>query len=176
MAYRLQIAQLGNRCLRTPAETVSLPASETILDLCQSMILTLRENNGVGLAATQVYQSLQIMILHSFPNPRYPHAPSVGPELLFNPQLTWMSPETVKDWEGCLSIPGFRGIVPRARSVKVDFYNDAGEQVCREFSDFPARIIQHEYDHLHGKVFLDRIEKTSDLFTEIESLKHIAKP
>jgi peptide deformylase len=168
MALLRQIAQLGHPVLRTVASPVILPASEATRTLIDDMLATLRDADGVGIAAPQVYESVAIFIVASRPNPRYPDAPIMEPEVVINPEIVDRSDELVKGWEGCLSIPGIRGNVSRHRSIRARYQTAAGLVVEREFRDFVARIVQHEDDHLHGIVFLDRLESTRDLITEKE--------
>jgi peptide deformylase len=171
-----QIAQLGHPFLRTPALPVELPASTEVRSLVDDMLATLREADGVGIAAPQVHESRSILIVASRPNPRYPEAPSMEPEVVINPEILYRSPEMVKGWEGCLSIPGLRGEVPRHRTIRVRYRDLEGDPVERELADFVARIFQHEYDHLHGIVFLDRLESVRDIVSEKEYQKRFARP
>ena len=166
-----QIAQLGHPVLRAPVELVAVPVADEIRSLVADMLLTLRDANGVGIAAPQVYEAKAIFIVASRPNPRYPTAPLMDPEVVINPEILERSTEIVKDWEGCLSIPGIRGEVPRHREIKVRYQSIEGQLIERQFSDFVARIFQHEDDHLHGIVFLDRLESTRDVITEKEYQK-----
>ena len=168
-----QIAQLGHPVLRTSAPEVDLPANAVVRSLVDDMLATLRDANGVGIAAPQVYESSALFIVASRPNPRYPDAPLMEPEVVVNPEILERSGELVKDWEGCLSIPGIRGHVPRHRSIRARYRSLDGLEVEREFHDFVARIFQHEYDHLHGIVFLDRLESTRDVICEKEYQKRI---
>ncbi len=163
-----QISQLGHPVLRTPVEAVDFPVPESIRSLIADMLVTLRDANGVGIAAPQVYESKAIFIVASRPNPRYPTAPLMDPEVVINPEVLERSTAIVKDWEGCLSIPGIRGEVPRHKEIKVRYQSVEGQSVERELGDFVARIFQHEYDHLHGIVFLDRLDSPRDLVTEKE--------
>ena len=166
-----QIAQLGHPVLRAPVDQVAFPASDAIQSLVADMLLTLRDSNGVGIAAPQVYESKAIFIVASRPNPRYPTAPLMNRDVVINPEILERSTTIVKDWEGCLSIPGIRGEVPRHREIKVRYQSIEGQLIERQFSDFVARIFQHEDDHLHGIVFLDRLESTRDVITEKEYQK-----
>src|SRR4051794_1381992 len=104
-----QIAQLGHPVLRTEAKPVAIPAPEAIRSLVADMRETLREAEGVGIAAPQVYEPWRLFIVASRPNPRYPDAPLMEPEVVINPEILERSEELVKGWEGCLSIPGIRG-------------------------------------------------------------------
>jgi peptide deformylase len=175
MALLRQIAQLGHPVLRAPVAPVIFPASDSMRSLVADMLETMRDANGVGIAAPQVFESVAIFIVASRPNPRYPNAPVMEPEVVINPEIIERSPEIVKDWEGCLSIPGLRGEVPRHRHIVARYQTIDGEVVERSFSDFVARIFQHEDDHLRGIVFLDRLESTRDVITEKEFQKRMAK-
>jgi peptide deformylase len=169
-----QIAQLGHPVLRADVTPVALPASDALRALVADMQETLTDANGVGIAAPQVYEPLSLFIVSSRPNPRYPDAPLMEPEVVLNPEIVERSDELVKGWEGCLSIPGFRGNVPRHRRIRARYRNLDGDAVEREFTDFVARVFQHEFDHLHGIVFLDRLESTRDVVTEREYQKRYA--
>jgi peptide deformylase len=175
MALLRQISQLGHPVLRAAVAPVSFPVSDSIRMLVDDMLETLRDANGVGIAAPQVFESVAIFIVASRPNPRYPDAPLMEPEVVINPEIIERSTEMVEDWEGCLSIPGIRGEVPRHRHIKARYHTIDGIRVERHFSDFVARIFQHEHDHLHGIVFLDRLETTRDLITEKEFQKRMVK-
>jgi peptide deformylase len=175
MAIIRQIAQLGHPVLRAAVAPVIFPADDAVRSLAADMLETLRDAGGVGIAAPQVYESSAIFIVASRPNPRYPNAPQMEPEFVINPEILERSAEIVKDWEGCLSIPGIRGEVPRHRHIKARYQTLDGSVVERAFSDFVARIFQHEDDHLHGIVFLDRLESPRDVITEKEYQKRISK-
>ena len=168
MAELLEIAQLGNPILRRVAQPVENFADKAIEQLIDSLIATAASANGVGIAAPQVSQSYRLFIVASRPNPRYPKAPLMEPTAMINPRIVAYSPEIVKDWEGCLSIPGIRGLVPRYQAIEVEYTNRNGQVQRQELADFVARILQHELDHLDGIVFVDRLESTQDLFTEQE--------
>src|SRR4051812_13801785 len=150
MALIRQIAQLGHPVLREPAKPVEFPASTQIRALAEDMLVTMRDAEGVGIAAPQVYEGASLFIVASRPNDRYPDAPSMEPELVVNPEIVERSDEIVKGWEGCLSIPGIRGNVPRHRRIRVRYRTLEGSEVDREFEGFVARVFQHEDDHLHG--------------------------
>jgi peptide deformylase len=173
MAELLDIAQLGNPVLREMAQPIDQVQADWVQRLIDDMLLTLREANAVGIAAPQVGRSLQLLIIASRPNLRYPHAPEMEPVAMINPHIVSHSEELVEDWEGCLSIPGMRSTVPRYREIDVEYTNRDGKLVRQEFSDFVARIFLHEFDHLEGKVFLDRLADLSNLVTEQEYLKRI---
>ena len=166
-----QIAQLGHPVLRTLAAPVDRPASVEVRALIEDMLATLREADGVGLAAPQVYEPVAVFIVASRPNPRYPEATTMDPEVVINPEILERSEDMIKSWEGCLSIPGIRGEVPRHRRIRARYQTTGGQQVEREFTGFVARIFQHEDDHLRGIVFLDRLESTRNIVTEREYQK-----
>ena len=159
------LLHIGHPTLRQCASRVSDLKSPKIQTLIDDLLQTVRSANGVGIAAPQVNVSLQIMIIASRPNPRYPDAPKMDPIALINPQILDRSPETTKGWEGCLSVPQYRALVPRHRSITVEYTDRTGTVVRSIFTDFIARIFQHEYDHFLGLVFLDRLESESDLIT-----------
>lgn len=173
MTKSLPIAQLGNPILRQPAQLVDNLSDQHLQQLIDKLITTVVQENGVGIAAPQVSQSYRLFIVASRPNLRYPHAPVMEPTAMLNPKIIAHSTETVKDWEGCLSIPGIRGLVPRYQSVEVEYTNRNGQIQQKKLTDFVARIFQHEYDHLEGIVFLDRVETTQEIITEQEYLKKI---
>ena len=168
MTKLLEIAQLGNPILRCPAQLVENIKDKNLTPLIDSLIATAVNANGVGIAAPQVSQSYRLFIIASRPSDRYPHAPTMEPTAMLNPQILSHGDEIVKDWEGCLSIPGIRGLVPRYREIEVEYTTREGQQEHKILTDFVARIFQHELDHLDGKVFLDRVETTQDLYTESE--------
>ena len=160
----LKVARLGHPVLRRVAEPVSEKElrSETTGQFITDMVETMREYDGVGLAADQVHVSKQIAVLEVADNPRYPEKPAVPLTVLINPMITPLSEELEEDWEGCLSIPDMRGKVPRYKSIKVQTLDTRGAAFEFVATGFHARVIQHEWDHLHGKVYLDRM---SDLTT-----------
>lgn len=170
-----QIALLGNPMLRTPARPVPFPLPDDVRELIDDMLATMREADGVGIAAPQVHQSLAIFIVAPRPNPRYPDAVEEPPIVAINPEIVERSAEMVRGWEGCLSIPGLRGEVPRHRRILARYQDVQGAHVVREFEDFPARIFQHEDDHLRGLVFLDRMDDLRDLACEREYARRVAK-
>lgn len=166
-----QIAQLGQPVLRGTMEHVADPSTPSVQSLIDDMLVTVMNANGVGLAAPQVYEPISLFILASRPNQRYPHAPVMEPLAIINPELLWKSDEKEQGWEGCLSIPGLRGFVPRHQRIGVR-YQTRDNMMCEvEYIDFLARVFQHEYDHVQGIVFIDRVESTLDLMTEQEYLR-----
>jgi peptide deformylase len=173
MAELLKIAQLGHPVLRQQAEAIADPLAPAIQTLIDNLLATLQQANGVGMAAPQVAQPLQLLIVASRPNPRYPHAPQMEPTAMINPRLLAHADVMVKDWEGCLSIPGIRGLVPRYPEIEVEYIGRDGTCHRRVLTDFVARIFQHEFDHLNGVMFVDRMVSTQDLITEQEYQRRI---
>jgi peptide deformylase len=163
-----QIAQLGQPVLRTVAGKVVDPGRPAVQALIEDMLVTVADANGVGIAAPQLFEPLSLFIVSSNPNPRYPQAPQMEPTAMINPEILWVSDEKETGWEGCLSIPGLRGLVSRHRRIGVRYLNRAGEVREEEYADFLARVFQHEFDHVQGVVFIDRVESTRDLVTEKE--------
>jgi peptide deformylase len=161
----LKVTRLGHPVLRKVTENVPLqelesPAMQKFID---DMIETMKEYDGVGLAADQVHESKQIAVLEVADNPRYPDKAKVPLTVLVNPRITPLSEETEDDWEGCLSIPDLRGMVPRYKSIRVQALDRQGKDIDFVANDFHARVIQHEFDHLNGKVYLDRMRDFSTL-------------
>jgi peptide deformylase len=157
----LQISHLGHPVLReicAPIEDVTAPA---VQDLIDDMIATCLEANGVGIAAPQVYQPLRLFIVASRPNARYPSAPLMEPTAMLNPNFTPVGDDMEEDWEGCLSIPGLRGRVPRHAIIDISFTDRYGKPQDMRLEGFVARIFQHEYDHIEGRVFTDRADPAS---------------
>ncbi len=173
MVTVLQISQLGQPVLRRRSQPIQKVQSGQIQTLIDDLIATVTSANGVGLAAPQVAQPYRLLIVASHPNSRYPHAPDMEPTAMINPRVIANSGEIVKDWEGCLSIPGIRGLVPRTKTIEVEYINRRGQQQRQELTGFVARIFQHEQDHLDGIVFLDRLESTLDIMTEQEYQRQI---
>ena len=168
MSEKISIIQLGNPILRQKAEFVEDVHSDGIQKLIDDLLVTVKDANGVGIAAPQVAMSHRVFIVASRPNLRYPNAPKMEPTAMINPRIVDFSNELVKDWEGCLSIPGIRGLVPRYQTIEVEYTDRYGKLRSQQLTDFVARIFQHEYDHFEGLVFLDKVESTLDIVTEQE--------
>ncbi len=173
MARLLQIAELGQPILRQKAENVKNPLDPSVLSLIDDLTGTIMDANGVGLSAPQVYESTRVAVIASHPSPRYPDAPTVPPFAIINPVITASSKTIKSDWEGCLSIPGIRGFVPRCTSISIEYTDREGKAKKESYDTFLARIIQHEVDHLDGILFLDRITYNTDLISEKEYQKMI---
>lgn len=130
---------------------------------------TMRAANGAGLAAPQIGEDLQVVIFGTdATNPRYPDAPPVPRTVLINPVVTPVGEEEEEDWEGCLSVPGLRGVVPRWRRIRYGGFDPQGRPIEREVEGFHARVVQHECDHLAGKLYPMRVRDFSRFgFTEV---------
>jgi peptide deformylase len=161
----LKVSRLGHPVLRAMTGKVARDEllSAGIQNFIDNMVETMREYDGVGLAANQVHEPKQIAVLEVADNPRYPHKTRVPLAVLINPAITPLSEEMDEDWEGCLSIPDLRGKVPRYRSIRVQALGRDGTELDFVAHDFHARVIQHEWDHLNGKVYLDRMRDLSTL-------------
>ncbi|MGJ0484829.1 MAG: peptide deformylase [Methylomicrobium sp.] len=166
-----EIAQLGAEALRLPAEPVAEVNSTETRALITTLKATLASTQGVGLAAPQISMPQRIIIVASRPTPRYPNAPLMEPTVMINPAFIPLSEVREKDWEGCLSIPGIRALVPRFKEIRIDYTDEQGNAIRTCLQDFIARVFQHEFDHLNGLVFLDRVESNRDIFSESEYLK-----
>lgn len=169
----MNIIQIGNPVLRNTAKTIADATDSEITQLANDLIITAESANGVGIAAPQVAQSYRLFIMASRPSIRYPHAPKMSPTAIINPVIVSRSDEMVKDWEGCLSVPNLRGLIPRHREIEVEYTNINGERKHQVLNDFVARIFQHELDHLDGILFIDRLETMQDLYLEEEYQKQV---
>ena len=176
MEKAAKIAQIGNPVLRGTAKPVVNQINSEILELIDSLIETANVNKGVGIAAPQIFQPYRLFIMTSHPSDRYPHAPTMAPTAIINPRIIDRGGEIVKDWEGCLSVPNVRGLVPRCREIEVEYITHKGKQKQEVLTNFVARIFQHELDHLNGILFIDRVEAESDLYTEAEYQAIIRSP
>jgi len=166
-----EFAQLGDSVLRQQAKYVDDVNSACILRIIDAMSMALSGSNGVGLAAPQISESVRIVIIASRPSKRYPLAPEMEPVVMINPEYDVISQDKKKDWEGCLSIPGIRALVPRYEKIRINYFDQQGSQQELLAEDFVARIFQHEYDHLNGLVYLDRVEDNKDIISETEFQK-----
>ena len=162
MSTERPILELGNPGLRQIARPVETVENAALQALADELLAIMRAANGVGIAAPQLGESWRLLVVASRPNLRYPQAPKMPPTVMINPRLVSHSDDMVKGWEGCLSVPGLRGKVPRYREIEVEYCDRKGHLQRQVWRDFVARIFQHEYDHLEGKIFLDRVESTAD--------------
>ena len=166
MAFQRAIARVGDPTLRQSARcvaSVNEPDTQTLID---DLLLTMELAGGVGIAAPQVSAGDRLFIVASRPNARYPNAPQMEPTPMINPVIVAHSADQEKGWEGCLSVPGVRGLVPRYSCVQVEYLDRAGNLQTQHLTGFIARIFQHELDHLDGILLIDRVESDQDLLTE----------
>jgi peptide deformylase len=160
----LKVARIGNPVVRGLARPVpeSEIASPGIQRLIDDMIATMHEYDGVGVAAPQVHVPLRLAVLEV--PPADSRSPSVVPlTVLVNPRVTPLGDETVDGWEGCLSVPELRGLVPRFKRVRLEALDREGRAFVAEVEGFHARVVQHECDHLDGRVYLDRMRDMRSL-------------
>jgi peptide deformylase len=169
-----EIRQLDDAVLRMMAARIEDVKSLELAEIIAQMLSLLADSRGVGLAAPQIGYSVCVVIVASKPTSRYPNAPLMNPVVMINPTFQPLSDEQEKDWEGCLSIPGVRALVPRYRAIEVKYTDVNNALITLQLTDFVARIFQHEYDHLQGMVYLDRVENNRDIIAESEFFKLIA--
>lgn len=162
------ILKMGDPRLLRVAEPVTEFDTPELHQLISEMFETMVAANGAGLAAPQIGVNLQLVIFGFKSNPRYPDAPVVPETVLLNPVLTPLSDETDEAWEGCLSVPGMRGLVPRWSSLRYEGVDQFGHPIRRDVDGFHARVVQHECDHLNGILYPMRIRDMTQFgFTEV---------
>lgn len=152
-----QVLKMGDPVLLAVAKPVDRLDTPELHALIQDMHDTMESLNGAGLAAPQIGVGLQVVIFGFEKNPRYPDAGEVPFTVLINPQLTFLSEEKEDDWEGCLSVPGLRGMVPRYAQLRYQGVDQYGTVIDRTVNGFHARVVQHECDHLQGILYPMRI-------------------
>jgi peptide deformylase len=164
-----EILKMGDARLLRIAEPVQAFDTPELHALIGDMRETMAAVNGAGLAAPQMGVNLQVVIFGSTArNPRYPDRPLVPPTALINPVITPLGPEKEEDWEGCLSVPGLRGVVPRFARIRYTGFDEKGQPIDRTVDGFHARVVQHECDHLIGKLYPMRVRDFSRFgFTEV---------
>jgi peptide deformylase len=171
----LKVARIGHPAIRTHARPL-MPeeiASSALQKLIDDMVDTMKDYDGVGLAAPQVHLDLQLAVIE-VPGRDERAEDAVPLTVLINPRVTKVGDETVNGWEGCLSIPELRGVVPRAKRVLLKALDREGKPFEVETEGFFARVIQHECDHLDGRVYLDRMPHMRSLtyLHEMEKYSH----
>ncbi len=164
-----EILKMGDPRLLRVAQPVAEFDTDALHLLVDDMFDTMRAVNGAGLAAPQIGVDLQLVIFGTdAPNPRYPDAPVVPRTVLLNPVITPLGDEEEEGWEGCLSVPGLRGVVPRFARIRYSGVDPYGDAIEREVSGFHARVVQHECDHLIGKLYPMRVRDFSKFgYTEV---------
>ena len=162
------ILRMGDPRLLEVAQTVEDPQAPDIVALIRDMFDTMASAGGVGLAAPQIGVGLQVVIFGFEKSERYPDAPPVPQTILINPVITPLGVDEELGWEGCLSVPGLRGEVPRFRRIRYQGIDEQGRVIDRTVEGFHARVVQHECDHLVGKLYPMRMRDMSRFgFTEV---------
>ncbi|MGZ3253228.1 MAG: peptide deformylase [Burkholderiaceae bacterium] len=156
-----EILKMGDPRLLRKAEPITQFGTSELDKLIEDMFDTMYAANGAGLAAPQIGVNLQLVIFGFKQNQRYPEAPPVPETVLINPELQPLSEVTEEDWEGCLSVPGLRGMVPRWTELHYEGLDQHGKRIVRDVNGFHARVVQHECDHLNGILYPMRIKDFS---------------
>lgn len=166
----LKIAQIGHPVLRQRAREVTPEelASREMQQFIDDLVETMRDANGAGLAAIQVYNAVRIVAVEVKDNPRYPYKPNIPLTILVNPVLEFLGEERFENYEGCLSVPNLRGLVERRAEVHVTGVERDGSPVDRVIRGLTAGTFQHECDHLDGVLFVDRVKDPTTLTTWAE--------
>jgi peptide deformylase len=176
MAVR-KVVRMGHPALRQPAAPLDPSAigSEALARLIDDMIDTLHDYGGIGLAAPQIAEPIRLAIVE-IPDTgsRYGETPSMPLTVFINPEITVLPSESKGFWEGCLSVPGLRGFVERPQAIRVDYLDADGAAQTLELEGFLATVFQHEFDHLDGRLYVDRISDTRLLAFEEEFLRYLA--
>jgi peptide deformylase len=163
------LLKMGDPRLLQQARPVNEFDTPALHELLADMQDTMAAANGAGLAAPQIGVDLQVVIFGTdAPNPRYPDAPIVPRTVLINPLITPLGDEEEEGWEGCLSVPGLRGVVPRHRRIRYQGRDPQGRRIDRDVDGFHARVVQHECDHLQGVLYPMRVRDFTQFgFTEV---------
>jgi peptide deformylase len=156
-----EVLKMGDPRLLERAAKVERFGTPELAALLADMRDTMAHLNGAGLAAPQIGVGLRVVIFGVHANPRYPDAEEVPDTVLINPMITPQSQEMEEDWEGCLSVPGLRGVVPRYRRIRYSGFDEKGHRIDRSAQGFHARVVQHECDHLDGILYPMRIKDFS---------------
>jgi peptide deformylase len=156
-----EVLRMGHPVLRQRAKPVEKLATPELRALVEDMKETMAAMNGAGLAAPQIGESQRVVIFGVESNPRYPDAEEVPFTVLVNPKLVMLTREIDEDWEGCLSVPGMRGLVPRYTKLRYTGFDVEGNPIERVAEGFHARVVQHEVDHLDGILYPQRITDLS---------------
>jgi peptide deformylase len=174
----LKIAQIGHPVLRQRAREVTLDelCTDELQRFIDDLIETMRDANGAGLAAIQVHRPIRIVAIEVKNNPRYPQMPNVPLTVLVNPVLTPLTDETFDNYEGCLSVPNMRGLVPRFAELRVTGLTRDGEPLDRHVRGVIAGTYQHECDHLDGVLYIDRVKDPTTLTTLAEYERYHREP
>ena len=162
------VLKMGEPLLLTTAQTVSEFDTPELHALIVDLFDTMADSQGVGIAAPQIGVSLQVVVFGFAQNARYPDADAVPQTILINPIITPIGLELESGWEGCLSVPGLRGVVPRYTQIRYQGFDQFGTPIDRTVSGFHARVVQHECDHLFGVLYPQRISDMTQFgYTEV---------
>jgi peptide deformylase len=162
------IAQIGHPILRNKTKDIPINEikSENTKKIIEKMIKTMREHNGAGLAANQIFESKRICIIEVLDNPRYKHLNTIPLKVLINPKvIIKKDTATFNSYEGCLSVPNLRGKVKRYNTINVTYYNKDAKKITEDIKGLESIVYQHEIDHLDGYLFTDKVEDNSTLVT-----------
>ncbi len=169
------VIKMGNQQLSAPSLPITDFTDRKIKQIVDDMQDTMHATGGVGIAAPQIGYYVRIIMFGFESNPRYPKEKPVPFTVLINPMFERLSEELVDGWEGCLSVPGLRGLVPRYKKIRYHGYDLEGQKISRVAEDFHARVVQHEYDHVDGILFPQRI-KDMRFFGFEDELRQIIWP
>ncbi len=171
------VLRMGDARLLRCAQEVAAFDTPDLHDLITDMFDTMRHERGVGLAAPQIGVDLRLVIFGFASNERYPDAKAVPETILINPVLEALSDEMEEGWEGCLSVPGMRGLVPRYTQLRYSGFDQYGQAIQREVSGFHAIVVQHECDHLDGILYPRRIRDLTQFgFTDVMFPELVGQP
>jgi len=162
-----RVLRMGNADLQRISQPVAR-FDDSLASLIHDLWDTMAACGGVGIAAPQIGRPLRVVVFEVENSPRYPEAPPVPPTVLVNPEIDFPDDEIVDGWEGCLSVPGLRGLVPRHRRIRYRGFDADGRRFEREAADFHARAVQHECDHLDGILYPQRMRDLASLGFEEE--------
>jgi len=163
-----EVLKMGDLRLLEKSQPVEAFGTPQLRELIADMRDTMAHLNGAGLAAPQIGVPLQVVIFGVTRNPRYPDAEEVSDTVLVNPVITPLGEEMEEDWEGCLSVPGMRGVVPRLKKVRYQGFDESGNRIDRSVEGFHARVVQHECDHLDGILYPMRMRDMAQFgFVEV---------
>lgn len=169
----LPVLKMGTLSLAERSLEVTEFAHSKLYDLIRDLKEVMTQEGGVGVAAPQIGVNLRVLIFGFDSNVRYPNEKPISFTVLINPVITLLSVEQVDGWEGCLSVPGLRGKVPRYTKIQYSGFNEEGERIDRVAENFHARIVQHECDHLDGILFPQRITDMRDFGFESVLWEHL---
>lgn len=173
----LKVARMGHPVLRQASnpvttEEVQTPAFQSFI---ADMIETMREYEGVGLAAPQVHRNIRVCVVELPEEMQGRRSKISGLQVFINPKWEFLSQETASYWEGCLSVPGLRGLVARPQKIKVNYLDQQGKEKEFVAEGFLATVLQHEFDHLDGKLYIDRLVDSTKLLFDQEFERYLSK-